>query len=776
MLEKSDPIDLISIAYVLIQTRANHQVREMWPKIETTLLLITIGSLQAEYKIWRQSLDLGNPKLWLDNQLPCPGQRMVLPEERVVFFPASLTIGIEMVLPTNGMVLFPKDFNGNFLPSSDHGSAEVPPYCSNAIGDAVFLPRISSFWHDPVNWRVNEDPSPVPHLNQIPCRFDHVVFPSNAAYMVSISHHETHIGRLTIDQVGFDTTTFKAMTQTSPGSMMFRMNQSLLIHQDHCTDALGCECGNTPIFHTVCQLSGAQCGPSQCSNALKPFGHCCYDMCGSVIHIDTLSQNLKLSLLEEVIQAHVKPNSPNNEHGSNVDYHINRINTNEYEIIFVDSKGDIQEGIDIGRLVHQELLALLSPKSIYLWLEESDATPPSALKSAGKALGYLLVIALTVTLVYFALFVFNHAKDQKISVLKYESWSSLTTSASSAFSFYKFRKTQPESSVGGQFSFNRLSEGQEMHEEIHHSDDGSPAISISEPSSLSLTFKSLKEAEDAEEADESQVRSFTNPLFEKVPKSALDKVKEDGNDSNSLTSEKSFINPLFDESQEEETKLEQIKIDPDELTVPGEESNLGIDNPNYEVASIQEESKTIVQEDTQKSDITEVRVETASDTNATMIVAQCEGDSTVQGFENPNYQEGETKEINPVSLDPPKIPLASSATSFDNPNYEETPKATNEEPQPPEIEDVGPLVDLEPPPNESTPAIKEDELEQSNIPVSSMEGEGEDPSPDSEKIEKELETPILSPPTITITPDQTESEIEPESPLNEEGKPSLIDI
>ncbi|TRY75323.1 hypothetical protein TCAL_00740 [Tigriopus californicus] len=758
----------------------------MWLKTEALLcFLFTYSSLQAEFKIWRQSLDLGNPKLWVDNQLPCPGQRMILPEKRVVFFPASLTIGAEMVLPNNGMVLFPKDFRGGFFTNkSKETPQEILSKCSNAIGDAVFLPKEASFWHDPANWRENEDPTPVPHLNQIPCRFDHVIFPSDAAYLVSISHHETHIGRLTIDQVGYDTTTFKAMATNPPGSMMFRGNQSLLVHQDHCTDALGCECGNTPILSTVCQLGGAQCHPPQCSSALKSFGHCCFDMCGSIIHIDTQTQDLKISLLEAVVKKHVISNSMDDEHGSNVKYHINRINAHDYEIMFVDSQGDIQSAIDIGRWVYQELQTLISPKGMYLWLEESDVTPPSALKRAGKAFGYLIVIGLTVALAYLALFVFNQAKTQKITPLTYGSWPSLTTSATSAFSFYKFRRTEG-GNAGGQFSFGRLSEGQEMQsnlDEEFHSDDGSPSISMSEPSSLGLTFKSLKEAEDAEEADESLVRSFTNPMFEKVSKSALvHQPKNESESSNLGESEKSFSNPLFDENQEE-ANLGKNSVEPLTSTVSRDESNLNNDDPNFEVTSVPDVTKQFVQDDSVEYENTNINMD-ASQPEPVTTKAKSEVGPTVQGFENPNYQEKSNRETpseenNPAPLALPKIATTNSATSFDNPNYQETPEPFDkEESDPQPKEDLGLLVDLELHHDESDPEIEEDVLTQPGR----IEPEEMDFSPDHEKVQGGAQTTIPSPtpsppfPTITITQDEPET-VESKPPTKDEDNSSLMDI
>ena len=62
---------------------------------------------------------------------------------------------------------------------------------------AIFRKPDFQSWFDPGNWISNSEnipsniqlsskslPSPIPHLQRIPCRYDKVSFPSNAAYKV----------------------------------------------------------------------------------------------------------------------------------------------------------------------------------------------------------------------------------------------------------------------------------------------------------------------------------------------------------------------------------------------------------------------------------------------------------------------------------------------------------------------------------------------------------------------------------------------------------------
>jgi hypothetical protein len=61
---------------------------------------------------------------------------------------------------------------------------------------AMFKKPIFESWFDPSNWisvstsiptkvsQSTNQPSAIPHLQQVPCRYDKVSFPSNAAYKV----------------------------------------------------------------------------------------------------------------------------------------------------------------------------------------------------------------------------------------------------------------------------------------------------------------------------------------------------------------------------------------------------------------------------------------------------------------------------------------------------------------------------------------------------------------------------------------------------------------
>ncbi len=95
---------------------------------------------------------------------------------------SNLVLGPELVLPREGIIVFPKSDSGDAATQltllteerarREKGSSDIEA-CRNgggvATGDAVF--RSGSFrqWHDPANWKGYS--AATPHLRRIPCRY-----------------------------------------------------------------------------------------------------------------------------------------------------------------------------------------------------------------------------------------------------------------------------------------------------------------------------------------------------------------------------------------------------------------------------------------------------------------------------------------------------------------------------------------------------------------------------------------------------------------------------
>ncbi len=83
------------------------------------------------------------------------------------------------------------------------------------------------------------------------------------------------------------------------------MNTSLAVHGDRCSDPRGCLCGNDHIRDTVCSMESASCQGGDddkrrhCSGGVRPTEHCCFDVCGAVVHVETYGEvDVKVSMLE----------------------------------------------------------------------------------------------------------------------------------------------------------------------------------------------------------------------------------------------------------------------------------------------------------------------------------------------------------------------------------------------------------------------------------------------------------------------------------------------
>merc|ERR1712223_575647 len=104
------------------------------------------------------------------------------------------------LLPQNGMILLPS--SGSIF-MSNRPSKGVNPSADCRLrknSTAIFRNPSYQSWFDPNNWisyasndkeksyPSNDDkPSPVPHLQRVPCRYDKASFPLNAAYKVKLS-------------------------------------------------------------------------------------------------------------------------------------------------------------------------------------------------------------------------------------------------------------------------------------------------------------------------------------------------------------------------------------------------------------------------------------------------------------------------------------------------------------------------------------------------------------------------------------------------------------
>ena len=146
-----------------------------------------IALAEADRKVWIQSTSLDDIKSWDQDQLPCQGQSIVLPEE-VMYVPSDFNFGPETVLPSeNGLLIFAMDGINLVSPPPEDNSA-----CKRENKDkaAHFKLQKYSKWFDPQQWSSenyqNGPFSPIPHVQRVPCRYDQAIFPPESAYKVIV--------------------------------------------------------------------------------------------------------------------------------------------------------------------------------------------------------------------------------------------------------------------------------------------------------------------------------------------------------------------------------------------------------------------------------------------------------------------------------------------------------------------------------------------------------------------------------------------------------------
>lgn len=249
-------------------------------KIIFWLLLTIVFENRADNKVWIQSTSLYDLKSWNSGQLPCSGQAIVLPQQ-VMYVPSDFKFGPEIILPNeNGLLIFASDGENFLLEENEERSCHTVDKMDKSIA-AHFKGQAYGNWYDPQNWRSefyeNGILSPIPHLHRVPCRYDQVIFPPNAAYKVSIDE-PVEISQMAINNIEMNSVQFRSLYSGGGGfsrdisQMMFQVNQTVNILQDSCPHSLeGCTCHrDAMVKKTICSFQ--HCPPQPlCSSKFNVF-------------------------------------------------------------------------------------------------------------------------------------------------------------------------------------------------------------------------------------------------------------------------------------------------------------------------------------------------------------------------------------------------------------------------------------------------------------------------------------------------------------------------
>jgi len=483
------------------------------------ILALATSASEAERKIWLPKVTLNDVNLWSEGHMPCPGQKASMPSEAAVHAPLGWTVlGSELELPSNGMLAFPQSSGLAFLSSDSLTRNEMQTECrKKANGHAFFHLPPFSLWHDPHNWGLEGGrvfSAAIPHLRRLPCRDDEAVFPANGAYKVGISER-VEIGRIRVNGRVLDEVGFRSLYLSRIGSMMFQVNASVAFHQGRCIDPAGCECGTMASAEAACAAVKCNSRPPLCTGAVKPREHCCYDVCGAIVHLEAYDDLPRLSVLQDVARLYTRDSQPpdggQRQHfatdgkrkertssRNDVAFTVSRVGRREYELIFVDEKGDIENSIDVARDVAGYLRRDAKGENYYVWVEESGTSPPSAWRAAAEVLGALTILAVVLALIYLlnGVYAKRHIDGKGI----------FSGGGMPSISAFRARMKVTNEAGEGSFAFSRFSNDQ--NEEIGQVEMVSePRVEVLD--SATMTMKRVDESEEVGATG----RSFVNPMY-----------------------------------------------------------------------------------------------------------------------------------------------------------------------------------------------------------------------------------------------------------------------
>ena len=271
------------------------------------------------------------------------------------------------------------------LTRSSPSSSRSPECADSSLVAARYNSPPHGAWLDPANWRPEGSAWPEPHSEQVPCRHDLVVFPSNISYLVSLTETDVTVGQLRIAGRNLDGVGWRSLVRTEVGRRMFKVTRELGL-VGHCGDWRGCVCGTEHQQEIICRHAGGdRCQPAACSSPLRPRGHCCYNYCGAVI---SLTSTAGLHTIRTVASHHA---------GSSSRVHVRRLEGAQYEVMLVPLSGNLTATHLAAAQIESFLMLELRRSVRSVLVEYSGAgPPPGPLARAATVLGWLTLFSLVI--------------------------------------------------------------------------------------------------------------------------------------------------------------------------------------------------------------------------------------------------------------------------------------------------------------------------------------------------------------------------------------------
>ncbi|XP_062903695.1 protein amnionless isoform X1 [Mobula hypostoma] len=245
----------------------------------------------AFYKQWIPDTNFNNASNWDKGKIPCKNDR--------ILFASDKQLSVLVQAPVDLMEMY-MPLDGEFILSHSAGFAasdgQIEPGCERGE-DITFNDPDQYKWYDPKYWQTILSKSELEKNKytftldeeSVPCQHDDVVFQPGTSFRVDLDAQYINVKTISLMNRKFISSgDFNNYKQSNTGRLQFHGNASVAVTNTKCEDKSGCECGNSDNQRRICsnlqQDFRSYCADLDCTNPLKPQGHCC-EICGAIIYL-----------------------------------------------------------------------------------------------------------------------------------------------------------------------------------------------------------------------------------------------------------------------------------------------------------------------------------------------------------------------------------------------------------------------------------------------------------------------------------------------------------
>ncbi|XP_028843336.1 protein amnionless [Denticeps clupeoides] len=247
------------------------------------VLLLSLPAALALYKQWIPDTNYETAANWDKGAVPCGRDTVQFAAGRKVsVYVKAVHSALEMRLPVDGEMILSSGAAFVSSDGSDPACEGVWTAFRDAEGPRWLDPGLwssAASWDDLQNGRFLFSV----HEESVPCAQDDAVFREASSFRVDVfSGGQTVLVR-SVSVLGrkfTDDSSFSDYLASRSGQLQFHNVSSLRIKGSSCTDATGCECGNSAHREQIC--AAVTCPAPPCHKAIDPAGHCC-PVCGAII-------------------------------------------------------------------------------------------------------------------------------------------------------------------------------------------------------------------------------------------------------------------------------------------------------------------------------------------------------------------------------------------------------------------------------------------------------------------------------------------------------------